>query len=250
MSVTPAEQELLLQVARDAIVAHVKGGATSPRDFGALERRRGGAFVTIHNRGQLRGCIGHIDSPDVLVRVVARCAVAACSADPRFPPVTASELTDLQIELSLLGVSEGAPLCILFAATYPSRTAAIVLVGGFARETATEDYPFGRTQAEHDAGRAEIEANWGGPVGQALRAPSRAGDDRFAQNWARYLRLGASPADLEAIAAAAAAALEGGAALTREELSERIVADTGSAHLADVLRSGWGTLFKPLAWTK
>jgi class 3 adenylate cyclase len=100
---------------------------------------------------------------------------------------------------ALLGVSEGAPLCILFAATYPSRTAAILLVGGFARETAADDYPFGRTQEEHDAGRAEIVANWGGPVGLAIRAPSRAGDERFAQNWARYLRLGASPAAVLAL---------------------------------------------------
>src|SRR5207253_449413 len=92
---------------------------------------------------------------------------------------------------ALLGVSEGAPLCTLFAATYPARTAAIVLVGGFARETAAADYPWGRTQDEHDAGKREIEANWGGPVGLEVRAPSRIGDERFRQNWARYLRMGA-----------------------------------------------------------
>ncbi|HEY4753995.1 MAG TPA: adenylate/guanylate cyclase domain-containing protein [Candidatus Limnocylindrales bacterium] len=100
---------------------------------------------------------------------------------------------------ALLGVSEGAPLCILFAATYPARTAAIVLVGGFARETAAPDYPCGRTQEERDAGRAEIAANWGGPVGLAIRAPSRVDDARFAQNWARYLRMGASPAAVLAL---------------------------------------------------
>src|SRR5438045_7969083 len=100
---------------------------------------------------------------------------------------------------ALLGVSEGAPLCILFAATYPTRTAAIVLVGGFARETAAADYPYGRTPEEQDAGRAEIAANWGGPVGLAVRAPSRVDDERFAQNWARYLRLGASPAAVVAL---------------------------------------------------
>src|SRR6478609_642583 len=57
---------------------------------------------------------------------------------------------------------------------------------------------------------------------------------------------GATPADLEAIAAAAAEALSGGAVLTREELTEQIVGRTGSAHLAEVLGSGWGTLLKPL----
>ncbi|WP_067482910.1 winged helix DNA-binding domain-containing protein [Actinomadura hibisca] len=59
---------------------------------------------------------------------------------------------------------------------------------------------------------------------------------------------GATPADLEAIAAAATAALATGEALTREELTGAIVAETGSTHLAEVLGSGWGTLLKPLAW--
>ncbi|MFI0355613.1 winged helix DNA-binding domain-containing protein [Actinomadura sp. 9N407] len=59
---------------------------------------------------------------------------------------------------------------------------------------------------------------------------------------------GATPADLEAIAAAATAALSGGAALTRKELVTAILEETGSEHLAEVLRSGWGTLLKPLAW--
>ncbi len=44
---------------------------------------------------------------------------------------------------TLLGVSEGAPLCILFAATHPSRTAAIILLGGFAREMAAPGHPWG-----------------------------------------------------------------------------------------------------------
>ncbi|WP_030167169.1 winged helix DNA-binding domain-containing protein [Spirillospora albida] len=59
---------------------------------------------------------------------------------------------------------------------------------------------------------------------------------------------GATPADLEAIAEAAAEALAGGAALTREELVAAVIDATGSRHLAEVLGSGWGTLLKPLAW--
>jgi hypothetical protein len=71
------------------------------------------------------------------------------------------------------------------------------------------------------------------------------------RNWERaswQQTFGATPADLEAIASAATEALAGGAALTREELTTRIVECTGSAHFADVLGSGWGTLLKPLAW--
>jgi hypothetical protein len=65
-------------------------------------------------------------------------------------------------------------------------------------------------------------------------------------SWQRTF--GATPADLEAMAAAASDALAGGVALTREELTAEIVDRTGSAHLAGVLGSGWGTLLKPLAW--
>ncbi|WUI01835.1 winged helix DNA-binding domain-containing protein [Spirillospora sp. NBC_00431] len=64
--------------------------------------------------------------------------------------------------------------------------------------------------------------------------------------WQR--NFGATPADLDAIAEAAAEALAGGATLTREELTTAVVDKTGSAHLAEVLGSGWGTLLKPLAW--
>jgi pimeloyl-ACP methyl ester carboxylesterase len=99
----------------------------------------------------------------------------------------------------LLGVSEGAPMCILFAATYPSRTSGIILLGGFARETVAPGHPWGFSQADIDAFLAEIASDWGGPVGLDIRAPSRVGDDRFRQNWARYLRLGASPAAVLAL---------------------------------------------------
>jgi Winged helix DNA-binding domain len=59
---------------------------------------------------------------------------------------------------------------------------------------------------------------------------------------------GATPADLDAIAAAATEALDATATLTRDELTQEIVDRTGSAHLREVLGSGWSTLLKPLAW--
>lgn len=100
------ERRRLLNIARDAIVAHLGGlpaPAVTPDDPNGL---RGGAFVTLHAGEVLRGCIGHLERDELLVRVVARCAVAAASADPRFPAVTASELAELSIELSLLGPLE------------------------------------------------------------------------------------------------------------------------------------------------
>jgi uncharacterized protein len=103
-----ADRQRLLQIARDAIVNYVEGasGTAWPVPESAALQRAGGAFVTIHRLGELRGCIGHIEADRSVVHVVADCAVAACSADPRFPPVNREELSDLEIEVSLLGPLE------------------------------------------------------------------------------------------------------------------------------------------------
>jgi AmmeMemoRadiSam system protein A len=105
-----ADRETLLKIARDAVVAQVNGASRDALRTEALrteiESRMGGAFVTIHHRGELRGCIGYIDADEPLVRVVARCAVSACSADPRFPPIGRDELPEIDVELSLLGPVE------------------------------------------------------------------------------------------------------------------------------------------------
>src|SRR4029077_3822281 len=88
------------------MTAHATG--TAPPDLAAESppSRRGGAFVTLHKGGELRGCIGHLDASDLLAKVVARCAVAARSADPRFPRIAQTELALIEIELSILGVFE------------------------------------------------------------------------------------------------------------------------------------------------
>jgi AmmeMemoRadiSam system protein A len=101
-----ADRLLLLGIAREAITAHVsRSPAREPDTIGELLPCEG-AFVTLHRRGELRGCIGHLQPRLPIGRVVARCAVAACSRDPRFPPVKAAELPDLDIELSILGPCE------------------------------------------------------------------------------------------------------------------------------------------------
>jgi AmmeMemoRadiSam system protein A len=100
------DRRQLLTIARGAVVAHVhRRDWTVPALSGAAARP-GGAFVSLHLADDLRGCIGRIEPDDPVGRVVARCAVAAASADPRFPPVTEHELVGLTIELSLLGPLE------------------------------------------------------------------------------------------------------------------------------------------------
>jgi AmmeMemoRadiSam system protein A len=104
--ISVTDRQLLLRLARDAIVAHVTGGSGPTPDVCACAREMGAAFVSLHRRGELRGCIGHVEADEPLGRIVVRGAVAAASADPRFPPVAADELPDLEIELSILGALE------------------------------------------------------------------------------------------------------------------------------------------------
>jgi pimeloyl-ACP methyl ester carboxylesterase len=99
----------------------------------------------------------------------------------------------------LLGVSEGGPLCSLFAATYPNRTEALVMIGSYARRIRTPDYPWAPTDDEREEFCREILAGWGGPVGIDTRAPTMARDPAFRDWWASYLRMGASPATAVAL---------------------------------------------------
>jgi AmmeMemoRadiSam system protein A len=101
-----ADRLRLLQIARHAITAHATGTTAPDVELASLASRRGGAFVSLHKSGELRGCIGHLEANDLLTKVVARCAVAAGSADPRFPAVAHAELALIAIEISLLGAFE------------------------------------------------------------------------------------------------------------------------------------------------
>ena len=94
---------------------------------------------------------------------------------------------------ALFGISEGGPMSLLFAATYPERTSALVLYGSYARRAWAPDHPFGRTGEEMGRIIETMEREWGGPVGVEIWVPSMAGDERFRHWWANYLRLAGSP---------------------------------------------------------
>jgi len=96
-------------------------------------------------------------------------------------------------QAALLGLSEGGPMCLLFAATYPERTRALIMPGSYARRTWAPDHPWAPKEADHEAFIEEVAREWGGPVGLAARAPSQAGNDAFSRWWATYLRMSASP---------------------------------------------------------
>jgi AmmeMemoRadiSam system protein A len=100
------DRTTLLGIARRAIRAYVNGELPPPAHPTDSLDQPAGAFVTVHIHGELRGCIGHIEANRPLAEVVADCAVAACSTDPRFPAVTAGEVPHLDLEVSVLGPLE------------------------------------------------------------------------------------------------------------------------------------------------
>jgi pimeloyl-ACP methyl ester carboxylesterase len=97
---------------------------------------------------------------------------------------------------ALFGHSEGGNMCVLFAATYPERTTALITLGSFAkRRNPDEDYPWAPTAEDREATVADVERNWGHlrPEDVEYYAPSRVGDEPFVRNLEQYFRRGASP---------------------------------------------------------
>jgi len=94
----------------------------------------------------------------------------------------------------LCGVSEGGAMSALFSATYPQRTAALVMIGSYAKRIRDASYPWGPDRAEREGFLRLIQENWGGPVGIETRAPSMVNDSQFREWWAAYRRTSASPA--------------------------------------------------------
>jgi len=97
------DERLLLEIARRSIEAAVRGERPGdPQGISGALLEKGGAFITLRNQGSLRGCIGHVEPDEPLARCVAECARAAALHDPRFAPVTAAELQNLSIQISVL----------------------------------------------------------------------------------------------------------------------------------------------------
>jgi pimeloyl-ACP methyl ester carboxylesterase len=100
---------------------------------------------------------------------------------------------------ALLGVSEGGYMSVMFAATHPERTAALILYGCYARESWAADYPWGRTPEYREAWNTALEERWGGPFELDQAAPSMAKDEAARSWYGAYLRYSASPGAARAI---------------------------------------------------
>lgn len=101
------DKALLLKLARGVLETHIaNGGSATPESLGikltAGMQRVMGAFVTLNENGELRGCIGEIFPRRPLYRAVMDHAVNAAVNDHRFQPVTADELPRIEMDISAL----------------------------------------------------------------------------------------------------------------------------------------------------
>lgn len=99
----------------------------------------------------------------------------------------------------LLGISEGGPAVMLFAATRPERTLGLILYGAPAKGSQSPDYPWALSREQFELWRDKLVNGWGGPAGIEYFAPSAANNDELQEWWAELLRLGSSPGSVKAI---------------------------------------------------
>jgi len=110
VQIAPDAGAMLLRIAR-AVVAATASGRFRPADLSGFLPREPppvlltpcAAFVTLHEGGELRGCVGSLATDRPLWMTVVSAAVAAASRDPRFLPVGEAELPALSIDVSVLG---------------------------------------------------------------------------------------------------------------------------------------------------
>lgn len=147
MQLRAADKKELLRIARESIASalHDRPGKRIEQTAPSLKERCG-AFVTLHLHGELRGCIGYIEARFPLCETIEEAAPKAAFEDPRFPPLTAEEFEDVEIEISVLS-----PLKTISSVDeIEIGKHGLVIEGGYARglllpQVATE-YGWGREQ--------------------------------------------------------------------------------------------------------
>lgn len=99
-----ADGRVLVATALEAIASALESRPPRyPEPSPTLSSARGGLFVSLHRGGSLRGCIGHMSSPSLLVETAKAMASAAAFEDPRFEALERAELIDLEVEITVLG---------------------------------------------------------------------------------------------------------------------------------------------------
>ena len=104
-----SDEHPLVKLARRTIITYVTRGEVigPPTKLSPEMKKRAGVFVSLHRRGELRGCIGTIDPvQDNVAEEIIHNAISASTEDPRFSPLQPRELEDLEISVDVLTVPE------------------------------------------------------------------------------------------------------------------------------------------------
>ena len=123
------------------------------------------------------------------------------------PPTLEEQIDDVSAVMdavgsdraAFMGNSEGGSMCMLFAASHPERTTALILVGSNAKWIKTDDFPLGAERADVENWFSQVENDWGGPISIEPLSPTLAQDENYRRWWAKFLRSGASKADAIAL---------------------------------------------------
>ncbi len=123
------------------------------------------------------------------------------------PPTAEDTMEDMVAVLDAVGcekatvmsISEGGPVAIMFAVTYPNRTSQLILYGTMPKWTRSYDYPWALSRNQYDQWLAQMVDNWGTPVSLNRFAPSKAADPAFQAWWAKVMRHAASPGSVKII---------------------------------------------------
>ncbi len=112
-AITPEHRLILLDIADQSLryrLNHAHALLVQPQEYPPPLQELRASFVTLQEQNQLRGCIGSLEPRRPLVKDVAENTCAAGFNDPRFPPLQARELRQLDIHISVLGVPEPLPV--------------------------------------------------------------------------------------------------------------------------------------------
>jgi AmmeMemoRadiSam system protein A len=102
MGLTLEDQQRLLRLARRCLEARVRRQTPPPVERGGGLDAPMGAFVSVHHRGNLRGCLGRLETDRPIAENVAHLAAVVSDSDPRFAPIAPHELDGVELEISAL----------------------------------------------------------------------------------------------------------------------------------------------------
>ncbi|MBN2738958.1 MAG: AmmeMemoRadiSam system protein A [Spirochaetales bacterium] len=105
-TITHKEKLILIKTARLVIENHLFHKKQDLPETTETLKQDCGAFVTLHKKGSLRGCIGYVMAVKSLINTIKDVAVSAAFRDPRFPPLSADEYSEIDLEISVISPFE------------------------------------------------------------------------------------------------------------------------------------------------